>query len=406
MVERAVHGNRALLESVLDDISRSDMNQHDYSDVQSDTRDILDYKMMYMFGSGKNISQKELERSAVYDIADIMDIDICMRVYTKSELEDNPLFDHRDAQDVTPIVDCNICLFINKIDQVYTWVSFIFRTALTLRREFNTWPDIREYYNFGEGKFEFENVAAAASSIIFHFFQEKGDISQSSLNLLYQSVEIFADCSYRTSHSVVKYFQNRLKMNRRVNESVLDDIDRSVVKCEDIISDRPDALNYNTLFLFNTDCEVEDTSEIELLGEAMGIDLRVEQYTRENFRELLWIEHSRKTDDTFETDHIACIFVNLPDSDYQKAKFLFLLMRVMPNVYNVMCLSAWSFKNKSGNMFRFTIMENHVIDNVYGLLRQNILNAKNNQTMDMMSFHPAIFSYQNICSLLGFETPE
>ena len=116
MVERAVHGNRALLESVLDGISRSDMNQHDYSDVQSDTRDILDYKMMYMFGSGKNISQKELERSAVYDIADIMDIDICMRVYTKSELEDNPLFDHRDAQDVTPIVDCNICLFINKID--------------------------------------------------------------------------------------------------------------------------------------------------------------------------------------------------------------------------------------------------------------------------------------------------
>lgn len=78
MVERAVHGNQALLESVLDNIERSDMNQHDYSDVQSDTRDILDYKMMYMFGSGKNISQKELERSAVYDIADIMDIDICI----------------------------------------------------------------------------------------------------------------------------------------------------------------------------------------------------------------------------------------------------------------------------------------------------------------------------------------
>lgn len=160
------------------------------------------------------------------------------------------------------------------------------------------------------------------------------------------------------------------------------------------------------MFLFNTDCEVEDTSEIELLGEAMGIDLRVEQYTRENFRELLWIEHSRKTDDTFETDHIVCIFVNLPDSDYQKAKFLFLLMRVMPNVYHVMWMAVWAYENKSGDMFRFSIMENNVIENVDSLFGQNILNAKNNQMMDMMSFRPAIFAYQDICSLLGFWTPE
>ena len=162
--------------------------------------------MMYMFGSGKNISQKELERSAVYDIADIMDIDICIRVYTKSELEDNPLFNHGDAAALTPIVDRNICLFLNRNKDLHKWVIFIFRTVLALRREFNIWPDVREYYNFGEGKFEYENVAGAASSTIYHFFKEKGDISQGSINVLCNCIETFTGCSMKASYYEVMYF--------------------------------------------------------------------------------------------------------------------------------------------------------------------------------------------------------
>ena len=184
-------------------------------------------------------------------------------------------------------------------------------------------------------------------------------------------------------------------MNRRVNESVLDDIDRSVVKREDIISDRPDALNYDTLFLFGVEPTTSDSefrkAKIQALGYAIGADVHVEEYTKEKFKEVFYVQHSQ--DIMIKTKSVVCVFANLHITDYQKAKFFLLLCRTMFILYKIIGTYVLRYRNKNGDMFKYVNMKFNVIDNVNGLFSQNILNAKNNQTMNIMSFSPAVSTY-------------
>lgn len=84
--------------------------------------------------------------------------------------------------------------------------------------------------------------------------------------------------------------------NRSLLESVLDNLDRSDIKHEDIIQSREPALDYDTMFLFNV---YEGNSEVDYpltriagLAEAMGIDVYMEGFCEEDFEEAEYIDHS------------------------------------------------------------------------------------------------------------------
>lgn len=57
-------------------------------------------------------------------------------------------------------------------------------------------------------------------------------------------------------------------------------------------------------------------------------------------------------------------------------------------------------------MFEFAMMGMNTVSRVNSIFNQNILNAKNNQMMDLMSFGLSIAVYQDVCNFLRLDSEE
>lgn len=287
-------------------------------------------------------------------------------------------------------VDAVTCIFFDYPDTVRDQVKFIIRMLSVYRNSYWGYSDVYMYrfdsvqyvpmYDHIRGLVAAEHDIAGLGFHLTHSdakrsFQYEGkELEKLKLTV----TNALPDNSQETYDSVSRCIDRMLRIRRRriaryrycgdetgtdvkwrpVHESILDDIDCSVLKrdYQDIQSDvRPDSdslLNYKYMFAF---CGIGE-NDVELITERiceiMGVDVQVKAWTMDEFRQQReYIAQTNNTD--FETEFLVCVFVkNLPASTYMKVKFIIRMASALMHDYDLM-MDVLKYVNRTGEKFEF-----------------------------------------------------
>ena len=198
------------------------------------------------------------------------------------------------------------------------------------------------------------------------------------------------------------------KRAKTITESVLDDIEHNEITHDDIVCVKSQALNYDEMYLFNVIPEnTEINTPLELIGnlaEAMGIDIYIESYDDGDFEDVEYVNH--RDDDSFQTDSQLCVYINQPASNYDKAKFLIMLMEIISHEYET-GPDVRSYRRNPRDMFDMDIWQEGTMTKVTLMCSLRIRDIKAGfDVQNLMSYRNTIAVYYDICNLLYFYTDE
>lgn len=326
------------------------------------------------------------------DTMDAFDVQHRVVTMTPDEYRQTDVIDHGADYKLIGMtaVDAVTCIFFDYPDSVRDQVKFIIRMLSVYRNSYWGYSDVYMYrfdsvqyvpmYDHIRGLVAAEHDIAGLGFHLTHSdakrsFQYEGkELEKLKLTV----TNALPDNSQETYDSVSRCIDRMLRIRRRriaryrycgdetgtdvkwrsVHESVLDDLDRSVLKrdYQDIQSDvRPDSdflLNYKYMFAFCGIGENDVDPITERICEIMGADVQVKAWTMDEFRQQReYIAQTNNTD--FETEFLVCVFVkNLPASTYMKVKFIIRMASALMHDYDLM-MDVLKYVNRTGEKFEF-----------------------------------------------------
>ena len=196
------------------------------------------------------------------------------------------------------------------------------------------------------------------------------------------------------------------RKSAKLTESVLDDLEHNEITQDDIVRAKQKALYYDEMYLFNVvPGNTEIISPLELIGDladAMGIDIYIESYDDGDFDDVEYVDHSE--DDSFQTDSQLCVYINQPTSDYDKAKFLIMLMEIISHEYEV-GTDVRLYRRNSRDIFKMDTWQGGTMMQLINMCSLRIRDIKEGcDVQSLMSYGSTIAVYQDVCNLLCFYT--
>ena len=404
---------RPITEGLLDNIENSDAQSSDVLSANATVGNPLDYNNLYLF----NIeTEGDIDSfcEGVRPIFDKYKINYMFKTYTRSEIRELPWADlQKEAHFMRS--DKFLCIFFDRFPVTMVgrvqWLLKIFTVYI---QEFSNDVSIYRFEKNDADIFILKSEGHVVRTWYKGYFGlYDGPDRKSYDDTLF--VSQFATLLNTSDHTIYFEIEPILKKIRerfldrksaKLTESVLDDLEHSEITQDDIVRAKQQALYYDEMYLFNVvPGNTEIISPLELIGDladAMAIDIYMEPYDEDDFDDVEYIDHS--DDDSFQTNSQLCVYINQPTSDYDKAKFLIMLMEIISHEYEV-GTDVRLYRRNSRDIFKMDTWQGGTMMQLINMCSLRIRDIKEGRDVQsLMSYGSTIAVYQDVCNLLCFYT--
>lgn len=404
---------RPITESLLDNIEKSDAHSSDVLSANATDGNPLDYNNFYLF----NIETEVDIEPFCEDVRPIFDkykINYMFKTYTRSEIRELPWV---DLQKETHFMrsDKFLCFFFDKFPVTMVGrVQWLLKIITVYIQEFSDDVSIYRFEKNDSDIFILKSKGHVVRTWYKGYFglYDGPDRKLFDDTLFVSQFSILLNTSNHTIYFEIKPILKKIRerfldwKSKKLTESVLDDLEHNEITQNDIVRAKQQALYYDEMYLFNVvPGNTEIISPLELIGDladAMDIDIYMELYDEGDFDDVEYVYH--RDDDSFQTSSQLCVYINQPTSDYDKAKFLIMLMEIISHEYEV-GTDVRLYRKNSRDMFEMNKRIERTMMQIYNMWCLRIRDIKEGRDVQsLMSYGSTIAVYQDVCNLLYFNT--
>ena len=406
--------SKKLTESVLDDLEHNALSSAETVSSNFDS-DILDYQYLFLINTDETENISEFSERVI-TICDMYGLQSLVKTYTRQEISSNNYIvidRYLNPKSFNYMkYDTFICIFVDRIPDTHEkQVMWLLKLFTVYYQEFENIAKITRFDN-SEGKFvsKINDVRSLDRSHYKWFFSESKNkplYAQDDFISCFSAILFRGEGLFNITKKILMDFRKQLrKRAKTITESVLDDLEHNEITQDDIVRVKQQALYYDEMYLFNVvPLNTEVNTPLELIGDladAMAIDIYMEPYDEGDFDDVEYIDHS--DDDSFQTSSQLCVYINQPTSDYDKAKFLIMLMEIISHEYET-GTDVRLYRKNSRDMFEMNKRIERTMMQIYNMWCLRIRDIKEGRDVQsLMSYGSTIAVYQDVCNLLYFNT--